>query len=178
MMAQHPEHKVYYWDQRLCPGREPGSFVALFWTHDLVHKTDLPVHIRVGRIDDPNLAKEPPRQTSIPGQIAAPLLLDDGRLAAFVVDRNRPGTMKLWRSPDGGTTWPADDCLTVHNHDEQARLTQGTEGIDFNQYWEDMAKWSFGHPAIRQYDERRVLLTYYAGTSGCLSIHAAVVRVD
>ena len=55
-------------------------------------------------------------------------------------------------------------------------LSQGLENIDFAQYWEDMAKWSFGHPAIRTYDEQRVLVTFYAGPPGCLSIHSAIVR--
>ena len=42
--------------------------------------------------------RELPAETTIPGQIAAPLLLlDDGRLLAFVVDRGRPGTMTLWQ---------------------------------------------------------------------------------
>jgi hypothetical protein len=41
-----------------------------------------------------------------------------------------------------------------------------------------MAKWSFGHPIIRPLDDRRVLLGYYAGTPGCLSMHAAVICLD
>jgi hypothetical protein len=122
------------------------------------------------------LEVEPIRQTAIPGQIAAPLLLEDGRLLAFVVDRNRPGTMKLWRSPDGGTTWPAEDCLLVHTHEERAALSQGSENIDFVQYWEDMGKWSFGHPAIRPLGSGRALLAWYAGTPEAMSIHWVRVR--
>ena len=177
LVAADPQQQVYYWDQRLCAGG-PGEYLGLFWTHDRAEKRDRRVHFVRGNVHDAGSQRRLPIETSIPGQIAAPLLLDDGRLLAFVVDRQQPGTLRLWVSSDDGQTWPAHNVLTVHEHDEQARLSQGPENIDFAQYWEDMAKWSFGHPAIRSYDGRRVLTTYYAGTPGCLSIHAAIVRVD
>lgn len=176
LLAQDPQHRVYYWDQRLCPTNRAGEFVALFWTHDLEAKRDLNVHILRASID--HLIKELPPPTTIPGQIAAPLFLPDGRLLAFVVDRGRPGTLKLWQSRDGGATWPENDALTVHQHEEAAKLSQGRENIDFKQYWEDMGKWSFGHPAIRQLDAQHALLAYYAGTPDRMSIHWARVTVD
>ena len=178
LVGQHPEHKIYYWDQRLCPTGSNGEFIALFWTHDLEHKRDLRVHLRRGTIDGPAIRATPIRETTIPGQIAAPLLLDDGRLLAFVVDRARPGTMKLWVSFDGGASWPENDSLLVHSHEERAAVTQGLENIDFKQYWEDMGKWSFGHPAIRSLGDGRVLVAWYAGTPNCMSIHWARVSVQ
>jgi hypothetical protein len=171
LVAQHPEHKIYYWDQRLTPARADGEYIALFWTHDLEQKKDLRVHLRWGSIYDPDDQRTPIVETSIPGQIAAPLLLEDGRLLAFVVDRGQPGTMRLWSSRDGGLTWPESDSLLVHTHDERAVLSQGTENIDFRQYWEDMGKWSFGHPAIRALGADHVLVAFYAGTPTCMSIH-------
>jgi hypothetical protein len=177
-VAADPAQQVYYWDQRLCIGREPGEYFGLFWTHDRAEKRDRRVHFVHGNIHAGEAQRRQPVETTIPGQIAAPLVLDDGRLLAFVVDRQRPGTVRLWVSRDGGQSWPQSDSLVVHEHDEQARLSQGLVNIDFAQYWEDMAQWSFGHPAIRRIDDRRVLVSYYAGTPGCLSVHAAVVRVD
>jgi hypothetical protein len=178
LVAQHPEHKVYYWDQRLCIGPAKGEYIALFWTHDLEHKKDLTVHLRRASIHDKDFHKTPIRATPIAGQIAAPLLLEDGRLLAFVVNRGRPGTMTLWQSPDGGTRWPEKDALAVYTHDERAVLTQGGENIDFKQYWEDMAKWSFGHPAIRPLGNGRVLLAHYAGTPQCMSVRWARVNTN
>ncbi|NLF67714.1 MAG: exo-alpha-sialidase [Candidatus Anammoximicrobium sp.] len=177
LVAQHPEHKIYYWDQRLCPGARAGEFTALFWTHDLAEKRDLAVHLRRGAVTRETLAVSPLRATQIPGQIAAPLRLDDGRLLAFVVDRGRPGTMTLWCSHDNGQTWPRSARLVVYTHDEHAAITQGRENIDFKQYWEDMGKWSFGHPAIRPLAEGRVLLAWYAGTPDTMSLHWARIRV-
>jgi hypothetical protein len=177
LTGQHPEHKIYYWDQRLCPGKEPGEFIALFWTHDLEQKKDLTVHLRTATVRRDRVEGPPVRATPIPGQIAAPLLLPDGRLLAFVVDRGRPGTLKLWQSADAGVTWPPQDCLVVYTHEERAVLTQGLENIEFKQYWEDMGKWSFGHPAIRLLDSQHVLLAHYAGMPNRMSVHWVRVAI-
>jgi hypothetical protein len=177
LVAADPHQQIYYWDQRLCIGRQAGEYVGLFWTHDRAAKRDRRVHLVRGNIYGGEPQQRQPLETTVPGQIAAPLLLDDGRLLAFVVDRRRPGTLRLWVSHDGGSSWPPAESLIVHEHQELARLSQGAENIDFAQYWEDMAKWSFGHPSIRRLDDRRVLVSYYAGTPGCLSIHAAIIAV-
>lgn len=176
LVAQHPEHRVYYWDQRLCTGAAPGELTALFWTHDLAGQRDLNVHLRQATLNEDGLIAGPIRATPIPGQIAAPWRLDDGRLLAFVVDRSRPGTLTLWHSPDGGDSWPEADRLVVHTHDERAAVTQGRENIDFKQYWEDMGKWSFGHPAIRGLCDGRILLAWYAGSPDRMSLHWTTIR--
>ena len=175
-VAQHPEHTLYYWDQRLCPTATPGEFIALFWTHDRAAQHDCRVHFLRASIGDAQPLPLPV-ETTIPGQIAAPVLLEDGRLFAFVVDRDQPGTLTLWQSPDGGITWPADSRLVVHQQAELAKLSQGHEQIDFAQYWEDMGKWTFGHPAIRLLSDDRLLLAFYAGSPERMSIHWARVRV-
>jgi len=176
LVAQHPQHRLYYWDQRLCAGMNPGEFVGLFWTHDLENKRDLSVHVRKGSLLNNTFQDNPIAQTTIPGQIAAPLLLEDGRLLAFVVNRIQPANLTLWASSDGGATWP--ERLVVYVHDEQAVLTQNGENVDFAQYWEDMGKWSFGHPAIRSLGGGKVLLAYYAGTPDRMSIHWARVCLE
>ncbi|MEX0675911.1 MAG: sialidase family protein [Pirellulales bacterium] len=172
-----PRHEVYYWDARLCAAERPGEFVALYWTHDRAGHRDLDVHLRRGRIEGTAVVGRPVGPTTIRGQIAAPLVVDDRRLLAFVVDRRRPGTMKLWLSRDGGNSWPPADCLLVHAHQERAAVTQGTENVDFAEYWEDMGKWSFGHPAICRLDHQRVLLAFYSGEPDSMSIHWARVNL-
>jgi hypothetical protein len=83
----------------------------------------------------------------------------------------------LWSSADGGSTWPEHQALVVHTHDERAALTQGAgkENVDYAEYWDDMKKWSFGHPAIRLLGADRVLLAWYAGAPDCMSLHWAIV---
>lgn len=176
LVARHPEHKIFYWDQRLCTGRQPGEYFACFWTHDLAQQKDLAVHFKHGSLHETGNPFPRIHATTIPGQIAAPLLLEDGRLLAFVVDRHHPGTMTLWSSRDQGLTWPDNEKLVVHVHDERAALTQQATNVDFNEYWDDMLKWSFGHPSLVDLGNGRVLCVFYAGTPGCLSIHWARVR--
>jgi hypothetical protein len=178
LVAQCPEHKVYYWDQRLCPGPQPGQFTALFWTHNLADQRDLDVHLRHGVVTENAIDLSAIVPTKIPGQIAAPLRLRDARLLAFVVDRGQPGTMTLWCSSDDGATWPSAHRRVIYTHDERAAITQGRENIDFKQYWEDMGKWSFGHPAMRSLGDGRLLLAWYAGTPNCMSLHWARVRIE
>jgi hypothetical protein len=176
-VAVDPEHKIYYWDERLCLGRQNGEYVALFWTHNLELKQDMTVHLRWGMLGDTRPSHTAIKATTIRGQIAAPLLLEDGRLLAFVVDRVKPATMKLWVSRDRGATWPEKDALVVYNHEEKAAVTQGTNNIDYNQYWEDMGKWSFGHPGIKLLAKGKVLVTYYSGTPDRMSVRWARIAV-
>ena len=178
LIAQDPEHQIYYWDQRLCRTSDDGGFAAMFWTHDRAQQKDLRVHFATGRVRDAQIEMGPINETPIQGQIAAPCLLADGRLAAFVVDRNRPATMKLWVSADGGANWPEEDSMVIYEHEERGAVTQGTDDVDFAQYWEDMGKWTFGHPAVCRLGENRLLLAWYAGTPEGTSIHAAVVLAE
>lgn len=173
--AHDPNDRLYYWDQRLCVDGPSGEYVALFWTHDRGLAADLSVHLSHGSLAAPPTAA--PAATGIPGQIAAPVRLPDGRLAALVVDRDRPGEIRLWQSSDNGAAWPREQSLQVHAHDEQARLTQGLSDIDFAQYWEDMARWTFGHPALQLLDDNHVLAAYYAGDPSRMSIHWARIRL-
>jgi len=175
-VAQHPEHTLYYWDQRLCPTATPGEFIALFWTHDRAAQQDRRVHHLRASIHDPQPVPLPV-ETMLPGQIAAPLWFSDEQWLAFVVDRDQPGTLTMWQSSDGGATWPSESRLVVHQQSELAKLSQGREEIDFAQYWEDMGKWTFGHPALRRLSEDRLLLAFYAGTPERMSIHWARIQV-
>ena len=45
---------------------------------------------------------------------------------------------------------------------------------DYAEFWEDMGKWSFGHPAIRPLGNDW-LIAWYAGTPKRMSIHWARV---
>ncbi len=182
LVAQHPEHRIYYWDQRLCVGRWGNDVTALFWSHDLEAQRDLNVHLlhpTPGESEQGEavLLRTPVQATPLRGQIAAPLWIDDDRLMAFVVDRQSEGTMMLCVSRDGGKTWPAEGRLVVYSH-KQAAAAQPTGGpIDYNEYWEQMGQWTFGHPAIRKLSDDRLLLAWYAGTPDCMSIHWARVAV-
>ena len=173
-VAEHPQHAHYYWDQRLAWSAARRKPVAMFWTYDREGEADLPIHIAWGAPD--GQAWEPPRSTGIRGQIAAPIPLPDGRLLAFYVHRHSPGSLRLIASEDDGSTWDKSGEIVVY---EQAAGRSSARGErDFTQYWDEMAAWTFGHPAGLVLDERTVLLAYYAGDSDtCLSARWARVEV-
>lgn len=181
-VGQDPANAVYFWDQRLCAvppaveGAGNDEYVAMFWTHHRGEKRDLPVHFLKSSLRG-TAADRQPTATSIPGQIAAPLVAEDGRIFVFVVDRDHPGTMTLWQSSDDGKTWPESAKLVVYTHQQRDAVSQGKENVDFAQYWEDMGKWSFGHPAAISLGDGRALLTWYAGTPQRMSVHWARVNL-
>ena len=172
--ARDPEQQIYFWDQRNCLAPN-GDIVGMYWTHDLKTEVDLPVHLRRFSLAKDDFQSAPIRATTIPGQISAPLCLPDGRLLAFTVNRAPPGTMTLRCSRDDGRSW--DDELVVYTHDARAQAADGKQKTEYVQYWDDMLKWCFGHPAIRSLGDGKVLLAWYAGTPDALSLHSARVEV-
>ncbi|MBL9206179.1 MAG: exo-alpha-sialidase [Opitutaceae bacterium] len=174
LIARDAGNQRYYWDQRWCAASGYRQFIALFWTHDVSAKCDLSVHLLRGGLDSP-VNPNAPIDTGLTGQIAAPLLLEDGRLAAFVVERGQPSRLVLWLSPDGGRTWP--EMLVIYAHEERGRMSQGENDIDYAEYWEDMHRWTFGHPAICALDGGELLLSYYAGVPNQLSLYWAKVKL-
>ena len=174
VVARHPQDAQYYWDQRLAAAAQPGAFLAMFWTHDRGQQRDLNVHMLQATIREGTGAASAPVETCLPGQSAACGLTEGGQVAVLVVDRGSPGTLTLWQSADGGASWPEDARLVVYVHEERAALTQGREDIDYAAYWEDMAKWSFGHPVLRRCPDGW-LLAWYAGSPDRMSIHWARV---
>jgi len=90
-------------------------------------------------------------------------------LLALVVDRGERCTLKLWMSEDDGASW--SERLVVYDHAKPDAVSQGKTNIDFVEYWGDMSKWTFGHPAIHSLGNGRILLAYYAGVTKCLRIH-------
>jgi hypothetical protein len=174
LVARDPTNKIYFWDQRLSPGRKPGEFVGLFWTYDREKQQDLKIHcLRSSLFGDGSKAR--PFPTTLTGQIASPLWLGNGRLVAFVVERSCPGTLTLWSSNDEGISWPEN--LVVYRHEESLATVSGTSASNYAQYWEEMGKWSFGHPAILPLGGETVLLAYYAGQPNRTSIHWARVNM-
>jgi hypothetical protein len=113
--------------------------------------------------------------TTLTGQIAAPLLLEDGRLLAYVVERSCPGTLTLWSSNDQGVSWLEN--LVIYRHEKSSTGTPMTLSNDYAQYWEEMGKWSFGHPTILALGKQKVLLAYYAGEPNRTSIHWTRVNI-
>ncbi len=175
LVAQHPEHRLMYWDARLTQGNEPGTWLAMYWTHDQPGQRDLSVHLQLGRVSPSGITCGPVLDTGIPGQISAPLCLDSNRWLAVAVRRDHPGTITVWQTLDAGIRWKCE--MTIHSQ-ECGSLVQDRTDLAVAEIWENIRKWSFGHPAIRQLDRTHVLVTWYAGTSAKMGVQWARIRLD
>ena len=165
---------IFYYDQRQRPCPRSGRPVACFWTYDNRAAADIEMHMAWG--DAGSLTWETPRSMGLAGQIAMPIPLEDGRLLAFYVHRHEPGSLRLVVSNDEGQAWDAENELVVY---ESAGARE--QGIDvettYDEFWEAMGTWSFGHPTAAVLADGSLLLVYYAGPDeSCLSVHWA--RVD
>ena len=174
-VARHPQDTLFYWDQRHAQCPKTGRLVGMFWTYDRQAEKDVPIHMAWG--DPDALTWEPPFSTGIEGQVTFPIPLPDGRLLAFYVHRHAPGSMRLIGSADGGKTWDRDGEVIVYR--SGGKKQSGSDGTsDFGKYWDDMSKWSFGHPTGVLLNDHTILLAYYAGPhERCLSVRWARVHV-
>ena len=166
---------IFYYDQRqrVCP--RTGRPVAMFWTYDNRAEADIAMHMAWG--DAESLTWETPRSMGMAGQIAMPIPLADGRLLAFYVHRHEPGSLRLVASEDEGRNWDTENELVVY-----ASSGPGEQGISeetsYDEFWDAMGTWSFGHPTASVLPDGSLLLVYYAGADEtCLSIHWARVEV-
>ena len=170
LCARDPQKRRFYWDARMCAGDAPGALSAFFWTHDHALKSDLRVHRLRGRLHAGRFVLETLEDTGIPGQIAAPVRGENGDLGLFVVDRSYPGSIRRWISSDDGAHWREGAPLYV-NADKTR--THGMSAIEIDKIWENIGRWSFGHPAARRLADGTMLVVYYAGDSARMGIRWA-----
>jgi hypothetical protein len=167
-VATHPTGRLLYWDQRLAVNPDDGRIVDMFWTHDREAQEDVDMHINWGSPDAQTWTE--PVSTGIAGQIAAPLALGGDRLFAAYVHRHDPPSLRALLSDDFGKTWNAAPELVFYG--SQSGREAGTEGQrEFGDYWADMGRWSFGHPAPVLLPNGDVFVAYYAGDSNAMGVH-------
>ncbi len=159
-VAQHPDNRLAYWDQRLAVHPNTARLVAMFWTHDFQAQQDIDIHIAWGAADGSEWSV--PQSTGLPGQHCQPLALGGDRLLAVYTHRRDPPGIVLSISDDFGKTWDRGRDLMVYDS------TQGTEAgagkpRDQADLWRDMEAWRFGHPRAALLPSDEVFVVYYAG---------------
>lgn len=98
--------------------------------------------------------------TGVPGQPAAPVELEDGRLAMAYVGRQGPPTIKLRTSRDGGRTWEAQSETVIYASPGRSQTRRKRTVQDS---WAEMSAFSVGLPAASALPGGDVLVVYYAG---------------
>lgn len=169
------DQRILFWDQRLGVHPEDGRLIALIWTHDRITERDLAIHVTWG---SPNgKTWERPVSTGIAGQIASPLVLPDGSVFAAYVHRHDPPSLRAIVSDDFGRTWNTTGELAFY--ESGAGVESGAGGTrDLRQVWEDMGRWTFGHPACRQLSSGEIMVAYYAGDSNAMGIYWVKIALD
>ncbi len=160
-VARHPENALYYWDQRFAVHPADGRLVAMFWTHDPLHETDVDIHIGWGTADGRSWTA--PVGTHLPGQHCQPIAVGGDRLVAVYSHRRAPPGIRAVQSADFGRTWDRSTELALYASD--AGGESGAEGARAQRdYWNDMGAWQFGHPRGVLLPSGDVFVVFYAGT--------------
>ena len=91
------------------------------------------------------------------------------------VHRHDPPSLRMLLSNDFGKTWDTKNELEIY------RCVAQQSGIgkarSESEYWDDMARWTFGHPCSVQLSDDMVLVGFYAGDKQGLSIHWIEVKL-
>lgn len=168
IVAADPAERIFYWDQRIARHPETGRLVATFWTHDRDAKTDVENHIAWGSPSGRDWSVPVP--TGWRGQHCQPLPLGGDRLAAFYVRRHHPPSLRAVISDDFGATWRSNEELVFY--DSSAGPEPGADGVRaFEDFWQDMMAWRFGHPRAVLLPNGDVFVAFYAGDENATSMH-------
>lgn len=166
-VAADPDGRVFYWDQRLGRHPETGRLVAMFWTHDRLAGTDIENHIAWGSPD--GRAWSAPVSSGWRGQHCQPLPVGGDRLVALYVHRHDPPTLRAVLSDDFGLTWRRDEELIFYASETGPEA--GAAGRrDFEDFWQDMMAWRFGHPRGVLLPDGSLFVAFYAGDGAATSM--------
>lgn len=171
IVAADPAHRLFFWDQRLAVHPETGELVAMFWTHDRECGADIENHIcwssRIGE------TWSWPEPVGWPGQHCQPIALGGDRLAAVHTERTPPGGIVVRLSDDFGRSWRGDAILRVY----EAPCAPTASGKNFEEFWQSMMTWPFGHPRGVLTPEGNLLIAWYAGTDDVIGMQWARIAI-
>ena len=174
LVAQDPAGKVFYWDERISVEPGSGRLIALFWTYDYAGQRDLNAHIAWGAPDGKQWSY--PAGTGLPGQHPTPLALGAGRVLAFYEHRRDPPALRAVLSHDFGQTWERDGELTLYASAAGPESGAG-QRRQFDEYWGDMLRWTFGHPWGCVLADGTIFVAFYAGDAHSMGVRWARIAV-
>lgn len=147
---------MYYWDQRPNVMSDGISILDFFWTLDGKSQKYLNIHARESL--DGGRTWGDIWDTGIYGQPGQPVDLGDGRIATIEIDRSDRPVITVRTSRDRGRTY--DAALTVYDINLKK---QDSRNISMNEAWDEMTRFSVGHPNLLNLGKGKILAYYYAG---------------
>jgi hypothetical protein len=147
---------MYYWDQRPNVLQDGQSLVNYFWTLDGKLNEYLNIHESVSK--DGGRSWSVPADTHIYGQPGRPLQLPDRRIIGISIDRTSVPTIYLHVKDS------LDTSFVSHFEIYRAELPkQDSRYVTMNDAWEEMAKFSVGHPNLVHIGGTLLMAYYYCG---------------
>ena len=154
LVTNYPD--MYYWDQRPNVLQDGQTLVNYFWTLDGKRNEYLNIHESISR--DGGNSWSLPLDIGIYGQPGRPVQLKDGRIVAVSIDRRTVPSVKLHVKT--GLDQPFHQTYEVY----RATLPkQDSRYVSMNDAWEEMAKFSIGHPNLLYLGGNEVLVYFYCG---------------
>lgn len=160
---------MYYWDQRPNAIADGNTIVDFFWTLDGKSQQYLNIHAREST--DGGKTWGEIWDTGIYGQPGQPVDLGDGRIATICIDRSTRPIITVRTSRDHGHTY--DEALVVYDSNLNK---QDSRSMSMNDAWDEMARFSVGHPGLLDLGNGEILACYYAG-SHCDSTSIEFVQI-
>ena len=172
IVAADPDERVFYWDQRIAIHPATGELVAMFWTHNRETGADLDNHIAWS--DGVHRHWSLPVPAGWLGQHCQPLSLGGEWLAAIHTERTVPGGIIVRLSNDYGRTWQAEPAVKIYEPPSE----RGDSPTSFEQFWQSMMTWPFGHPRAVVTSEGDILAAWYAGSNDVIGMQWARIATD
>jgi hypothetical protein len=151
------EKDMYYWDQRPHVRADGKTLVDFFWTLDGKKQEYLNIH--ASQSPDGGKTWSAIWDTGIYGQPGQPVDLGDGRLATISIDRSTHPVITVRTSRDDGRTY--DEALVVYERSNLKK--QDSQQLSMNEAWDEMARFSVGHPGLLNLGNGEMLAYFYAG---------------
>ena len=161
---------MYYWDQRPNVMNDGNTIVNYFWALDGLHNRYLNIHSKISR--DGGKTWSGFRDTQIYGQPGRPVELYDGRIAT--VDINRTKSPVITVRTCKGYDIPYDESLVVYDNNS---VGQDSCKVSMQEAWQEMYRFSVGHPALLRLNDREMLAYYYTGEN-CDHTSIEYVRIQ
>ncbi len=110
--------------------------------------------------------------TGLYGQPGQPVDLGDGRIATIDIDRTIRPIITVRISRDHGRTY--DETIVVY---DSKIKKQASRNISMNDAWDEMGRFSVGHPTLLNLGRGEILAYYYAGDH-CDSTRIEFVKIS
>lgn len=169
-VAHDPADRLMYWDAHYALG--PNGFcVASFWAYNHADGCDAPIHLSFSHDNGRHWSL--PQDTNITGQIAHPVLLEDGRIILLYIERFETRSIRALLSDDLGKSFHSDFVVFEQSKSQPAPLQKATAA----DYLQEMDAWTFGRVDALAEPNGDIAIVFYAGNREATDIYWSRLKV-